>query len=171
MSDSEEIAADEAAGVDVSKSDMVRDAVIFQIKLIVDGIRDFILIPVSIIATIISLTRPGSRSGSEFYEVVAFGRRTEKAINLFGAADRLGREEADDIPDLDSLVTDVENYVRREAQGERFEAARDRIERALGMRGGKRKDKSKDKPGDTGADEVGGSQAKDTGATEATRDA
>ena len=108
--------------VDVSKSDMVRDAIVFQLKLVVDGIRDFVLIP-------------GGKSGSEFYEVVAFGRRTEKLINLFGAADRLGREEPEAERDLDSFVDDVESYVRREAQGERFDAVRERIERALGMRG------------------------------------
>lgn len=121
--------------VDVSKSDMVRDAVVFQIKLVVDGIRDFVLIPVSLIATALSLLKPGGRSGSEFYEVVAFGRRTEKLINLFGVADKLGREEPEAERDLDSFVDDVEAYVRREAQGERFEAVRERVERALGMRG------------------------------------
>lgn len=116
---------------------MVRDAVVFQLKLVVDGIRDFVLIPVSLVATVLSLLRPGGRSGSEFYEVVAFGRRTEKLINLFGAADKLGREVPEPVSerDLDSLVDDVEAYVRREAQGERFDAVRERIERALGMRG------------------------------------
>lgn len=147
MSDSVENTTSEEATVDVTKSEMVRDAIVFQIKLIVDGLRDFILIPVSLIATGISLFKPGSKSGSEFYEVVAFGRRTEKAINLFEAADRLGRDDDHDDPDLDSLVTDVENYVRREAQGERFEAARDRIERALGLRGGRGKP-DKDAPAD-----------------------
>ncbi|MEM1439990.1 MAG: hypothetical protein AAF545_09930 [Pseudomonadota bacterium] len=147
MSDSVENATPEEATVDVTKSEMVRDAIVFQIKLIVDGLRDFILIPVSLIATGISLFKPGAKSGSEFYEVVAFGRRTEKAINLFGAADRLGREEDHDDPDLDSLVSDVESYVRREAQGERFEAARDRIERALGLRGARAKN-GKNAPAD-----------------------
>lgn len=121
--------------VDVSKSDLFRDAVVFQIKLIVDGIRDFVLIPVSLIATALSLLRRGDRPGSEFYEVVAFGRRTESMINLFGAADRLRRDEPEPGPDLDSFVDEVEAFVRREAQGGRFEAARGRIERALGMRG------------------------------------
>ena len=121
--------------VDVSKSEMVRDAIVFQIKLVVDGIRDFILIPVSLIATVLSLVRPGRRPGSEFYEVVAFGRRTEKMINLFGAADRLQREEPEVGPDLDTFVDEVEAYVRREAQSGRFDSARSRIERSLGMRG------------------------------------
>ena len=116
---------------------MVRDAIVFQIKLVVDGIRDFVLIPVSLVATALSLLRPGGRSGSEFYEVVAFGRRTEKLINLFGAADKLGREEPEAERDLDSFVDDVEAYVRREAQGERFDAVRERVERALGMQSDK----------------------------------
>ena len=138
MNDAPTETASDDSTVEATKSDLIRDAVVFQIKLIVDGIRDFVLIPVSLIASILSLVRPGDKPGSEFYEVVAFGRRTEKMINLFGAADRLGRDVDDSGPDLDSLVSDVENYVRKEAQSERFEAARDRIERALGLRTGKR---------------------------------
>lgn len=145
--------------VDVSKGDMVRDAIVFQLKLVVDGIRDFVLIPVALVAAVLSLLRPGGQSGREFYEVVAFGRRTEKLINLFGAADKLGREEPEAERDLDSFVDDVEAYVRREAQGERFDAVRERVERALGMRGNE-STRADGEPSGSGAD-AGAGDSKD----------
>ncbi|MEL7312089.1 MAG: hypothetical protein AAFN07_11295, partial [Pseudomonadota bacterium] len=110
-SDSEVIETPPTA--DVSKSQLIRDLVVFQIKLFIDGLRDVILIPVSFGAAILSLLKAGDKAGSEFYEVVAFGRQTEKSINLFEAADRIGTTaDQDDIPELDGLVEDVESYVK-----------------------------------------------------------
>ncbi|MFK7886354.1 MAG: hypothetical protein AB8G16_05755 [Gammaproteobacteria bacterium] len=112
------------------KSELVRDAMVFQFKLLVDGVRDFILIPVSFFAALISLFKPGDKAGTEFYDVVAFGRTTEEKINLFSAADKVKRETAaEELPDLDTLVDDVEAYVKKEYAGERFAGARERLEK------------------------------------------
>lgn len=131
--------SDSGSTVDVTKGEMLRDAVIFQIKLVIDGIRDFILIPVALIATVISLLKSGDKAGSEFYDVVAFGRDTEKKINLFGAAERIDVDEDKfDTPDLDTLVDQVEGYVRREYEGGRLTAARARLEKLMAALDGKR---------------------------------
>lgn len=111
-----------------TKPELIRDAVVFQFKLLVDGIRDFVLIPVSFGAAIISLLRPGARAGTEFYDVVAFGRTTEKKINLFSVADKIGADPvAEEIPDLDTLVGEFEAFVKKEYAGDRFAAARERL--------------------------------------------
>lgn len=111
-----------------TKSELIRDALVFQFKLLVDGIRDFILIPVSFGAAIISLLKPGNRAGTEFYDVVAFGRTTEKKINLFSVADKVGVDPvAEEIPDLDTLVGEFEAFVKKEYAGDRFAAARERL--------------------------------------------
>ena len=116
----------------ISKSTLIRDAVVFQVKLLVDGFRDVVLIPVSLAATVISLLKPGSDAGTEFYEVVAFGRQTERSINLFRAADRLKTEgDGQTMPDLDGLVDDVEHYLRGEYASERFSGARDRLRKVI----------------------------------------
>lgn len=65
-----------------------RDVVVFQVKLLVDGLRDLLLSPVSIFAALVDLLVPGDDGGRRFYAVVRFGRRTEQWINLFGAGDR-----------------------------------------------------------------------------------
>jgi hypothetical protein len=124
---------DEAsAPTHVSRSDLLQDALVFQIKLAIDGIRDFLLIPVSMIAAAISFFGKGDGVGREFYDVVAFGRDTEKKINLFSAADRVyPSDEVGPGPDLDTLVDGVERYVRDAAGQERFAAAKARLREML----------------------------------------
>lgn len=66
---------------------LLSDAVTFQVKLAIDGLRDLLLIPISALAALLSLL--GVRdSPLEFYNVVRLGKRTERAINLFAVADR-----------------------------------------------------------------------------------
>jgi len=68
---------------------LIRDIFVLQLKLVVDGLRDFILVPVSLIIGIASLLKGGDSPGSQFYELLRTGRRSERWINLFGAAERV----------------------------------------------------------------------------------
>lgn len=114
------------------KTELIRDAVVFQFKLLVDGVRDFVLIPVSLAAAIISFLKPGAKAGTEFYDVVAFGRTTERKINLFSAADKCAADPvAEELPDLDTLVDEIESFARKEYAGERFAPARQRLQKLL----------------------------------------
>jgi len=99
-----------------------RDVVVFQGKLLIDGLRDLFLSPISIMAALVDLLVPGDDGGKRFYGVVSFGRRTEKWINLFGAADRLGPEAPPQ--GIDSLLEEVERLMR---DPDRREEARDRV--------------------------------------------
>ncbi len=56
---------------------LLRDKAVLQGKLIIDGLRDFVLVPVSIGAGILSLLKSGGGSGTEFYDLLRAGRRTE----------------------------------------------------------------------------------------------
>ena len=127
------------AQIEISKSTLVRDALVFQLKLLIDGLRDLVLIPVSLIGTVVSLMNPGKNAGTAVYDIVAVGRETEQQINLFEAADRvLPEAEQSQSSDLDNLVRDVEGYVRREFESERFSAARERLEKALASLDGRK---------------------------------
>lgn len=91
---------------------LIRDLVVFQFKLFVDGVRDLILVPISLVLGMISLLKGGDRIGTEFYDLLRYGRHTDRAINLFGAAERLHDPALDDeVPDIDSLVARVEGFV------------------------------------------------------------
>jgi len=63
---------------------LLRNIAVLQIKLLIDGMRDAILIPISLIAGILGLLRGGGDADREFQHVVRLGRRTEQWINVFG---------------------------------------------------------------------------------------
>ena len=69
------------------RGDLVRNAVVFQLKLMADGFRDLVLIPVSFFAAIIGLLRGGDEPEREFNQVIEIGRESEQWINLFGNHD------------------------------------------------------------------------------------
>jgi hypothetical protein len=115
---------------------LIRDVAVLQVKLVVDGLRDLILVPVSMVAGVISLVRAGDTAGSEFYRLLRAGRRSERWINLFGAADRFPEPTEDALPfpheDIDSLVSRVEAFVVDEyRKGGVTRQAKDRLDRAI----------------------------------------
>lgn len=95
---------------------LLRDVLKFQLKLLLDALRDFALSPLSLTAAAIDgLTR---RSGerSLFYGLLRLGRRTEEWIDLWGAA----REPGDVQPEnVDALLARVEDLVRTPGGGMR----------------------------------------------------
>lgn len=113
---------------------LVRDMAVLQVKLIVDGLRDFLLVPISIAAGIVSLLKAGKEPGTEFYDLLRFGRRSERLINLFAAADRARAREDDEetLPDIDQMVARVETFVVDEYNNGGITAqAKERLDRVL----------------------------------------
>ena len=66
---------------------LLRDLVAFQFKLALDGIRDVLLSPVSLVAVFVGFMFGGAAPGQYFYRLLRFGRRTDHMIGLFSAAD------------------------------------------------------------------------------------
>jgi hypothetical protein len=64
---------------------LIRDLLIFQLKLWMDGLKDLILAPLSLGAAVLDLLLP-SPKGDRFYRVLKFGERYDLWLNLFGAA-------------------------------------------------------------------------------------
>jgi hypothetical protein len=110
--------------------DLIRSSLLFQLKLLADGMRDFLLVPVSIGATIAGLLRSGTDPEREFEQVLEFGRQTERWINLFGTHDPF--ERAGQAGNLDQLVTRAEQLVRQQArEGDVPEQALAAVQNAL----------------------------------------
>ena len=70
-----------------SKAVLLRDLMIFQVKLVLDGLKDVVLMPLTIGAAAIDIVFPGSRPGHRFYLVMALGERFDRWLNLFSASD------------------------------------------------------------------------------------
>jgi hypothetical protein len=115
---------------------LIRDVAVLQVKLIVDGLRDLILVPVSLLAGVISLFRVGDPAGNEFYTLLKVGRRSERWINLFGAADRVPESADEEVhfpdEDIDALVGRVESFVVDEyRRGGLTKQAKDHVDQLL----------------------------------------
>ena len=118
------------------RGQLLRDVAVFQIKVLVDGLRDVLMVPVSLAAAVFSLLHPGSRPGPEFYDVLKLGRRSEEWINLFGAADRMTDDGAAGTAsargDIDDLVLRMETFIVDEYRSGGITArARSRLDAAL----------------------------------------
>jgi hypothetical protein len=88
---------------------LIRETATLQLKLIADGFRDAILIPVSLIAALIGLLRGGEDCDREFRRVIKLGRRSERWINLFGHQRPLGASHP--AGSMDKILNQVESVV------------------------------------------------------------
>ena len=97
---------------DTSKrSELIRNTVVFQLKLVADGFRDLVLLPVSLVATVIGLLRGGDEPEREFNQVIDIGRQSEQWINLFGNHDQ--SDDATPTASIDVLFTRVEETLKQ----------------------------------------------------------
>lgn len=72
----------------VSRVVILRDLLVFQLKLFLDGFIDLVLSPVAIVAAAIEVLFRGEKRGSLFYAVLRLGERVDLWLNLFGASSR-----------------------------------------------------------------------------------
>ena len=116
---------------------LLRDIAVLQFKLVVDGLRDLLLVPASLVAGLISLAKTKNGApGHEFYALVSMGKQSERWINLFGALDNAPADVAEQNhfgeADIDDIVSKVESFVVDEyKRGGVTRQARDRMEQAI----------------------------------------
>jgi hypothetical protein len=139
----------ESANTMPGRAQMVRDLIVFQCKLLADGFRDLLLVPLSLGAAIVALLRRGPTPGPEFYDVLRMGRSSEHWINLFGAVSQVhGPESGEDRHpgnDIDELVSRVESFVVDEYRSGAVTAqAKAKLDRALAAMRRRNKDKPQD---------------------------
>jgi len=104
-------------GTRTPRAQLIRETAVLQIKLIADGFRDAVLIPVSMIAALIGLLRGGEEPDREYRRVIKLGRRSERWINLFGQQRPLGRPHPAD--SMDNVLGQVESAITKQLRKER----------------------------------------------------
>ena len=70
-----------------------RDLLIFHLKLSMDGMKDVVLAPASLLAALLDLAFPGEAPGHRFYSVMGIGERFDRWLSLFSAADKASAQE------------------------------------------------------------------------------
>jgi hypothetical protein len=76
--------SDPGPDVHNSRLQLVWDVTVFQFKLVFDGVRDVLLVPLSLIAGVLGLLFGGDDPHRYFRRLLRLGRRTEIWLNLFG---------------------------------------------------------------------------------------
>jgi len=105
-----------------------RRLLVFQLKLYIDALRDLIMSPMSVVVFLLDVIQGNKGDKALFESLMQFGRKTERAINLFDQHDT----DDENYRGVDSLLGQVEELVRKEyADGSVSANARDSIETSL----------------------------------------
>ncbi|MGH7481175.1 MAG: hypothetical protein ACRELV_03400 [Longimicrobiales bacterium] len=78
----------QATRVDIPREVLLRDMLIFQLKLWLDGVKDIALAPMALFATIADWLFGRPADGYLLYRVMRTGERFDLWLNLYGPARR-----------------------------------------------------------------------------------
>ena len=96
-----------------SRGVLVRDLILFQLKLWLDGLKDIVLSPLSIVGGLIDLLRSPTRP-SLFYTTLQWGERFDLWLNLYDASARAETRSSGLVGDDgdDSVTRPLEMWAR-----------------------------------------------------------
>jgi hypothetical protein len=128
----------------------LRDVLVFQIKMLLDNVRDFALMPVSLAAALIDLVVRGEREGALFYKVLKWGSHSEAVIDVYSAIEhhekgdfKVSREYT-----VDGVIARLEGVLVREYEkggtAASIKAALDRAIDQLHSETGEARDRARD---------------------------
>jgi hypothetical protein len=94
----------------------LRDVVVFQFKLLLDNLRDFALVPISLGAALLDLVIRGEREGAFFYKVLRWGAHSEEVIDVYSAIEHHDPGEFKVNPNytVDAVIARLEGVLVRE---------------------------------------------------------
>src|SRR3977135_1038006 len=96
----------------------LRDVLVFQLKMFLDNVRDFALMPISLIAALIDLISKGEREGALFYKVLKWGAHSEEVIDVYSAIEHHERSDFKISPNytVDGVIARLEGVLVRECE-------------------------------------------------------
>ncbi len=94
----------------------MRDVLVFQLKMALDNLRDFALMPVSLVAALFDLiVKGGEHHGTLFYQVLRWGAHSEEVIDVYSAiADR--KKPVNPNYTVDAVVARLQGVLVRECE-------------------------------------------------------
>ena len=95
----------------------LRDLLVFELKMLLDNVRDFALMPLSLAAALCDLIVKGEREGALFYKILEWGAHSEEVIDVYSAIERRGRKRVvNPTYTVDAVVTQLEKVLVRECE-------------------------------------------------------
>jgi hypothetical protein len=75
------------SGHEMTRGVLIRDLILFQIKLVLDSLKGIALFQASIVAAVIDVIFMPITRGRLFYSVLRFSERVDLWLNLYGASE------------------------------------------------------------------------------------
>jgi len=128
----------------------LRDVLVFQLKMLLDNLRDFALMPIALVAAIIDLVFRGEREGALFYKVLRWGSHSEAVIDVYSAIEHheRGNFKVSRSYTVDGVIARLEGVLRREYEkggtAASIKAAMDRAIDQVHAETGSARDKARD---------------------------
>ncbi len=96
----------------------LRDLIVFQLKMLLDNVRDFALMPIALVAAIVDVVYKGEVEGARFYRVLRWGAHSEEVINVYSAIKQhpLGEFKVNPAYTVDAVIAQLEGVVVRECE-------------------------------------------------------
>lgn len=93
-----------------TRSQLIRDVLLLQVKLLIGAARDLAVVPVTLAAALLDLILSKSQPPRFFHEVLRLGERSDEWIDLWSAA--RGTDSQQQRGPVDSILATVEEVVR-----------------------------------------------------------
>ena len=112
----------------------LRDVLVFQLKMLLDNIRDFALMPISLVAALIDLIFKGERQGTLFYQVLRWGAHSEEDHRRLQRNRHALRPAVHPAYTIDAVIARLEGVVVRECEkGGTAASIKAAMDRAIGQ--------------------------------------
>ncbi|MCI0433458.1 MAG: hypothetical protein L0271_07400 [Gemmatimonadetes bacterium] len=100
---------------------LLRDLAIFGLKILLDGLKDVVLIQIAVVAVALDILFPTGTHGKRFYTVLRKSEQFDRWLNLYHVAEKAQDNEEGllgaTVAGADSLIGKIESMVSR--RGER----------------------------------------------------
>jgi hypothetical protein len=119
------------AGDDHARWRFLRDVLVFQIKLFIGNLHNFIFIPISLAAAAADLLFKSERQGARFYKTMEWAKHADEAIDLYSPL-REAEEGERKYYSIDAVVSRIEDVIVREyAKGGTTASVKTAVDKAL----------------------------------------
>ncbi len=114
-----------------TRAQLLWTLLVFQLKLLTDGLRDVLLSPLALIAVLLGVVTGGNEPDRQFRRLLLWGRRTERWINLFGQRSEKGTADELIAPLKDRAFSQVQKSQLVQKIGGNLNQGLDRINSEL----------------------------------------
>jgi hypothetical protein len=115
---------------------LIRQGIVFQLKLGLDAVRDILMSPVSMVLVVADIVMANNHQQSYFIRLMKLGKKSDHWINLFAVDLPNGESEADEVvadSNVDYWFSKIETVVKeQQVDGKLTKAGKEKLQQYFG---------------------------------------